>query len=105
MKNGASVFYRFMETSRQYIYSPSTTKPRVPSLPMNNFVKSGPAEDFLALERVLMTSPLASTIVRLSTFSRIVPYLTAEEYLQEQMKRWLSASWQDDSAGCLFPSV
>ena len=42
---------------------PSVTIPRVPSAPMNSFVVSKPAEDFLALLRVLMTLPLGRTTV------------------------------------------
>lgn len=60
-----------------YVSLPSTTKPKVPSLPMKSFVRSGPAEDFLARDLVLITSPFGSTIFRLKTFSRIVPYRTA----------------------------
>jgi hypothetical protein len=43
--------------------APSVTIPSVPSAPMNNFVKSGPAADLRALERVLMISPFGSTTV------------------------------------------
>lgn len=43
--------------------APSVTIPSVPSAPMNSFVKSGPAADLRALERVLMISPFGSTTV------------------------------------------
>jgi len=43
--------------------TPSVTIPSVPSAPMNSFVKSGPAADLRALERVLMISPFGSTTV------------------------------------------
>jgi hypothetical protein len=39
------------------------TIPSVPSAPMNNFVKSNPAEDLCARERVLITSPEGRTTV------------------------------------------
>lgn len=39
--------------------------PSVPSAPIKTFVRSGPAELFLALERVLRTWPEGSTAVRL----------------------------------------
>lgn len=42
---------------------PSVTMPRVPSAPMKSFVVSKPVADFLALLRVLMTSPDGSTTV------------------------------------------
>ena len=43
--------------------SPSVTIPSVPSAPMNSLVASNPADDFLALLRVFMTSPFGSTAV------------------------------------------
>jgi hypothetical protein len=42
---------------------PSVTIPRLPSAPMNNLVVSNPAEDFLALLRVFITSPEGRTTV------------------------------------------
>lgn len=42
---------------------PSVMMPSVPSAPMNSFVVSNPADDFLALLRVFMTSPLGRTTV------------------------------------------
>lgn len=56
---------------------PSVTIPRVPSLPTNSFVRSGPTLLFLARLRVLTTSPFGSTTVTLSTLSRATPYRTA----------------------------
>lgn len=44
-------------------YRPSVTIPSVPSAPMKSLVVSNPADDFLALCLVLMTSPLGSTTV------------------------------------------
>ena len=55
---------------------------KVPSEPINKRVISYPAEDFLALDPVLITVPSGSTAVRLSTFSRMEPYLTAVDPLQ-----------------------
>ncbi len=42
---------------------PSVTTPNVPSAPMNNFVVSNPAEDFLDRLLVFMTSPEGNTTV------------------------------------------
>jgi len=42
---------------------PSVTIPSVPSAPMKSLVVSNPAEDFLDLRRVLMTSPEGRTTV------------------------------------------
>ena len=53
------------------------TIPSVPSLPTNSFVRSGPTDDFFALERVLITRPFGNTTVRERTLSRATPYLTA----------------------------
>lgn len=54
--------------------------PSVPSDPTNKFVRFIPADDLQArqcLPAVSMMSPFATTISRPSTFSFIVPYLTA----------------------------
>ena len=51
---------------------------------INNKVYSIPAEDFLALDPVLMIDPSLNTAVRFSTFSRIEPYRTAVDPLQRQ---------------------
>eukprot|EP00967_Tisochrysis_lutea_P018763 scaffold21262_cov30-Tisochrysis_lutea.AAC.2 len=51
---------------------------RVPSDPISSRVKSYPAELLRARPPVRITSPEASTAVRPSTFSRMVPYRTAE---------------------------
>lgn len=42
---------------------PSVMIPRVPSAPMKSLVVSNPAEDFLDLRRVFMTSPEGNTTV------------------------------------------
>ena len=55
----------------------SVITPNVPSEPTINFVRSYPAEDFLALEPVLIIRPSDITTFRPITFSFIVPYLTA----------------------------
>lgn len=47
----------------QHSCLPSVTMPNVPSAPMNSFVVSIPADDFLALCRVLMTFPFGNTTV------------------------------------------
>ena len=52
-----------MENRDYGTYLPSVIIPKVPSAPMNNFVTSKPAEDFLARCRVLMTSPEGRTTV------------------------------------------
>lgn len=60
--------------------TPSTITPKVPSAPVKSEVKSGPAEDFLALDLVLMISPEGSTAVRLRmTPFLAVPYLIFSE--------------------------
>ena len=56
---------------------------RVPSLPINRRVRSYPAELFRALDPVRTIVPSASTAVRFSTFSLILPYRTAVEPLIE----------------------
>mmetsp|Transcript_6643 Transcript_6643/g.14545 ORF Transcript_6643/g.14545 Transcript_6643/m.14545 type:complete len:282 (+) Transcript_6643:578-1423(+) len=56
----------------------------VPSEPMSSRVMSYPAADFRALDPVWIIEPSASTAVRLSTLSRIEPYLTAVDPLQRQ---------------------
>jgi hypothetical protein len=43
--------------------TPSVTTPRVPSAPMKSLVVSNPADDFLALLRVLITCPSGRTTV------------------------------------------
>ena len=51
--------------------------PRVPSEPINKFVKLYPAEVFFVLAPVLMISPLGRTTVRPEITVLIVPYFTA----------------------------
>ncbi len=55
----------------------STITPSVPSEPMNNRVRSYPADDLRARPPVEISEPSGSTTFIDSTRSRIVPYLTA----------------------------
>lgn len=78
----ADVIYGAFEVSEDHVdlskQKPELTIPRVPSAPMNKFVRSGPAELFLALDRVVMTSPEGSTAVKDKKQPCLaVPYLTA----------------------------
>mmetsp|Transcript_28984 Transcript_28984/g.66570 ORF Transcript_28984/g.66570 Transcript_28984/m.66570 type:complete len:300 (-) Transcript_28984:73-972(-) len=62
----------------------SVITPSVPSEPTSRRVRSYPALDLRALPPVRITRPSASTAVVPSTFSRIVPYLTAAVPLAPQ---------------------
>jgi hypothetical protein len=51
------------ETILAYVHGPSVIIPKVPSAPMKSLVVSKPAEHFLDLRRVLITSPEGRTTV------------------------------------------
>ena len=51
--------------------------PRVPSEPINKFVKLYPADDFFALAPVFIISPFGKTTVKPEMIVLIVPYFTA----------------------------
>ena len=55
----------------------SVITPKVPSEPINKFVKLYPEEVFFALEPVVIISPVGKTTVKPIVAVFMVPYLTA----------------------------
>jgi len=58
-----NTFIKVLIAACEGLILPSVTIPSVPSAPMNSLVRSKPADDFLALCLVLMTSPEGRTTV------------------------------------------